>query len=572
MTDRDTPPSNSTEDEKIPQRPSTAEPSSPSLSIDFDAISAKEEKLSELVPEIGTAWRWYDIPYRLLFSLQNSWRRKIFPRSWLRRLNRALNFFVVFEEYDRWEATPRDEPMDNLIIPATEEVNQGGLWIIEFFPPSYSTMLTRALQKNGWGKHDYFRMMEGSSAEQIAKARRSHGTWWSRIGTVSSPQSRYLLPDAHEENLPEEFDHIELTAFQLGRSLTAVAAFVTFSEYGTGALNRVWKAEHEPFFKWRGLRRPELENRYFSAIRATQSERKRLHNLARTWLSKRCGGYFADTDEGQPVIDFTVFAEFDPTAENALRNPSEPLGSLGIEDHSPYNYVSEQTPDAVFLPGYALRQTEDALRNSWAMVGHYKTLSMSDNEPNYGKPHSVPALAKSRDWAVQDFLLRIGVRQYVKQLRATFSAARDTARTKHGQFSPRQLEQLRHELLTTSLDLPAVARDTELLSKWHRITVNAVPLPGDPYPPEEFNLIERFEEERSSAFEELLQEDLAYRDVLSTAASLGASAADARLSRRSMIVAAASLAVAFITLVSTANISEAWLQPPAWVVELLTSS
>ena len=62
MTERDTPPSNSPEEEKLHQdSPAKAEPSSASLRIDFDAISAKEEKLSELVPEIGTKWALHDL-------------------------------------------------------------------------------------------------------------------------------------------------------------------------------------------------------------------------------------------------------------------------------------------------------------------------------------------------------------------------------------------------------------------------------------------------------------------------------------------------------------------------------
>jgi len=573
MTAQDTPSTNPANDEEAHQDSlANPKPLTPSIPIKFDDISANEEKLSALVPEIGDAHRWYDHPYRFLSFLQSSWRRKIFPRAWLLRLNRASNFFLAFHQHDRWKATPRDKPLDNLIIPVSEEVRQGGLWIIEFFPPSYSTVLTRALRKNGWGKNDYFRMLEGTNAEQIAEARRNHGYQWFRIGTVRSPKSRYWLFDAHEENLPEEFDSIELTALQLGQSLTAVIAFVRFSKQGTVALNRIWKAEHEPFFKWRGLRRPEVENRYFSAMRATQSERKRLHNLARTWFKEKCGGYFADTDEGQPIIDFTVFTEFDPTAEKTSRNSNEFLRSFGIERQIHYKYVSEQVPGAVFLHGDPLRKTEGALQNSWAVVGQYKTLSLSNEESNYEEPPSVIALAGTKDWAVQDFLLRIGVRQYIKQLRATFSAARDTARTKHGRFSPRQVEQLRHEWLTTSLDLPAVARDTALLSKWHRIDVNAVPLSNDFDPPEGFSLIERFEEERSSAFEELLQEDLAYRDVLSTAASLGASAAEARLSRRSMTVAGASLIVAFVTLMATVDVSQIWSQTYEWLVGLLTSS
>lgn len=572
MTTRDTPSFNPAEDGNHQDSPATSEPPTSSTQIDFDALNAKEEKLSALVPEIGKAHRWYDFPYRYLFFLQSSWRRKILPRAWLRRLNRALNFFMAFHAYDRWKATPRDEPLHNLIIPTSEEVRQGGLWIIEFFTPSYSTTLTRALHKNGWGKYDYFRTMEGTNAEQVAKARRSDGHKWFRIGTVRSPKSRYWIPDAHEENLPTEFDSIEITAFQLGQSLTAVVAFVRFSEQGTVALNRVWKAEHEPFFKWRGLRRPEVENRYFSAIRNSQRERKRLHDLARTWFSQKCSGYFADTDEGQPIIDFTVFTEFDPTVNKTPRKSNDFLRSLGIEPQVLYKYVSDQAPGAVFLPGDSLRKTESALQNSWSMVGQYRTLSQSDGEPNYEDPPTVPTLASNKDWAVQDFLLRIGVRQYIKQLRATFSAARDTARTKHGRFSPRQLEQLRHEWLTTSLDLPAVARDTALLSTWRRVNVNAVPLSGVSDLRKGFNLIERFEKERSSAFEELLHDDRAYRDVLSTVASLGASAAEVRLSRRSMIVAGASLIVAFITLIVTLDVSQAWTQSYEWLVDLLTSS
>src|SRR5699024_10396876 len=111
-----------------------------------------------------------------------------------------------------------------------------------------------------------------------------------------------------------------------------------------------------------------------------------------------------------------------------------------------------------------------------------------------------------------------------------------------------------------------VARDTALLSTWRRVNVNAVPLSGVSDLRKGFNLIERFEKERSSAFEELLHDDRAYRDVLSTVASLGASAAEVRLSRRSMIVAGASLIVAFITLIVTLDVSQAWTQSYEWLV------
>jgi hypothetical protein len=204
------------------------------------------------------------------------------------------------------------------------------------------------------------------------------------------------------------------------------------------------------------------------------------------------------------------------------------------------------------------------------VVGAYEVVAQRNDRDGYGdKPYSVATLAAMADDAIRSFLLHVAVVRYTEQLRETFSDARDTARSKHREFQPRQVEQLKRELLTTSLDLHVVARDTALLWKpywrrWDAIDVKAVPSPGMPNPPEEFDVMERLGQVRTQTFEELLEEDAAYRDVLSTASALGASAASARLGRRALLVSLTSLLVSVIALL-IANGKAFWPQLWGWL-------
>lgn len=538
--------------------------------IDRDAISAEIRRRFELVPAIGTRWRWYDIPYRFLRWALSGWRRRFIPWRLRLRLNNGVNFFNVFNHYERLKIEQRTDPMRNLIVPTDEEVAQGGIWVVEFFPTSYYDQLLRSLRRNGWGDSKFMGSIDGSNVEQVARARRGSGFLWSRLGMVANPNSPYLAMDAKREVLPPEFDLVELTGVQLGTSITAVVAFIRLSEEGRSALSSVWKAEHEPIFEWRGLRRPHTEGRYFSAIRATQRERQRLHDTARTWLSERCGGFFAQTEARQPVVDFNMFTQFDPTAAMASKQMGEPLRALGMEGNHLYNYVSPQIPGAVLVPGEALRAPKERLQNCWGVVGSYQVFSDANDTSGYGdKPYSVGTLAAMVDDAVRAFLLHDAVLHYARQLKEQAATQRDTARSKHRDFSPRQLESLKHDLLTTSLDLPAVALDTAQLwtprwRHWEGLEVKGVPAPGVPSPPEEFDMIEELGKTRTQLFETLIADDTAYRAVLATTSSLGASAASARLGRRALLVSLTSLVVSATTLVAV-NGSIVWSRIADWV-------
>jgi len=508
----------------------------------------------ELVPPIGSLRRWYDLPYRLIQWLLASPHFQRAPWRVRRSLNRALNFFVIFNFYDRLKVQERSDPTRNIIVPTEANLSQGGIWVTEVFPPSHYSALLRGLSVNGWDRADYMRSGEGTNAEQVTRARRGQGFVWTRLGSVTNPQSRYFAFDAKREVLPKEFDLVELTAVQLGSSLTCVTAFYQLSEKGANSLNDVWKSEHEPTLEWRGLRRPHVQDRRSAAIQATQWERDRLHNLARKWLKERCGGFFASTEAGHPVIDFNLFKGINPRGRAEGVEQDEVLRALGMDGNGLYEYVSEQLPGTALVQGQQFPRLGAPLMNCWGVVGEFDVVARLNDQPGYGqRPYSVNALAAMANEHVPNFLLHVALVQYGRQLQEIASASRDTARTNHGKFRPRRVEKLQRELLTTSLDLPAVARDSGILWKssgrpWAHVTVKGVPVTSGNNPPEEFDLIERLGTVRETVFEQLLEEDATYRTVLSSASSLGASATTARLGILALVVSGMSLVASVVTL------------------------
>ncbi|GAA3322656.1 hypothetical protein GCM10017711_07340 [Paeniglutamicibacter sulfureus] len=228
-----------------------------------------------------------------------------------------------------------------------------------------------------------------------------------------------------------------------------------------------------------------------------------------------------------------------------------------MEGGYPYNYISPQIAGAVLVPARGMRDKKDRLENCWGVVGSYDRVSDENDRAGYGeKPYSVTTLAAMLDDPIRSFLVRDAIMQYARKVADDYSAARDMARVNHRKFGPRQIEALRHQLLTTSLDLPVMARDSAELwtMPWRSsdgIQVNAVDASDRKKPSAGFDLIEEWGKRREEQFQHLVEEDTAYRDVLSTVASLGASAEDTKLGRRALFVAGVSLAVSMVTLLVT---------------------
>ena len=521
----------------------------------LDDLQARSQRVRDLVPPLGQGRRWYDFVYRSLGWCLRSWPRKILPLPARRTLTRAIDFVIPFHEIRKRRARETDDPIYSLQIPEGESVSQGGLWVVEFFPPSLYSELERQLKSNGWDKHGALRQ-PGANADLVARARTGQGWVWARIGDVMNPDTSASWLSSAGRPLSHEFKSVQLSAVQIGKSITAVVAFFVLSEPGAESLNRALRTPREPYLVSHGLARADIIDRRTASIRATRRARRRLHDEARSWLEARCKGYFASTNNKQPVIDLTLFGNYDPL-ETDLRSSDigGTLAALGLGSVGHGLYISPQLPGGVLVPDDELHQPlYGSVENSWGFIGSVNKMHEIDGMDGYGSKLWSPAtIAHRLDDHLSAFLIRSAAQTYLRELRSTYVRARDSARARHGRYRASRLKNLRSEMLQNSLDLQVVARDLATLwepTYWNSIQIELRDAPGTAeelqVPPIDF--IEFLRKEQKDGFQELIEEDVTYRELMVTVASLGSSAEASLLGKRALFVALVTLSVAAVTL------------------------
>lgn len=552
--------------------PSCETPSISTRETREQAVCKQNKSLSDLVPWIGTRWRWYDVPYRFFLWGLTSWRRQVLPSFIRRLLNHGMNFMAAFNQHERNRVESLGNLTDNAGFLSQVQLRQGGVWVVELFPPSQYKALERALRQNKLGEA-YYRRIEEPLEKRLRRARDGRGFAWALIGHIVRPNANYLIPDARREDLPREFDYIELSAVQLGTSVTAIVAFFHLSKAGETSLDEIWRRKHTPTLTWQGIHPPKVTDRYFASIEATQRERMRLHNLARTWLSVRCPGFFASRNNNiHPVLDLNLFDGLDPFAEPDNREVHNSLRALGMDSWRHHRYIPRQLKGTVLIPTYERGGPHEPLRNCWAIAGEYKR-SMCENErAGYGnKPYAPGTIGQMFNSAARELILHLAMMTYLSEQRAMYSTSRDVATTRHGRFTARRISKLSVELLESGLDLPAVAQASQILwnESHHRldgIDVQAVPIESRGSNREPFDLLELLGRQRDAGFGQLLKEAESYRTVLSTVAALGASVNTARTGRIALAVAIGSMIVAmFALLVTPTSDSSLWSTLIRWL-------
>jgi len=550
--------------------PSIAGPGGES-GVDLGEISERIASVTAKVPEIGDAWRWYDFPYRLLkwvlwgqHRVRLPWRVQVLFLRW-------LNYFHPFNEHDRNRVEPRDDRMQNMLLPEGEAVEHGGIWVVEFFPPSRYDQLRKSLRHAGWDRDDLTRAAPGSNLDLLDVARTGHGPAWWRLGDVAAPGGGDSGFRAVREVLPPEFSRVEVTAIQVGEGLTAVVAFFLFSDAGTHALDLEWKRDHEPALRFRGARRALAINRHFAAIEATRRERQRIGDAARDWLGRKLPGYFAEQPDRQPVVELILLADFDHEKDHLDRKFSSSLRALGLDE--PFvRITSPELPGLLLIPADGSGPHDEVLRNSWGLTGKLDRVVELVQEPGTGWTASTAGhVAHVLDKSVRQFLLYAGVTEYVRDLRVTQARARDLGASRHGRFRPRALKRLRRELLKDGLDLPHVARDTGYLWKgWFRSLVpfhlhEQLDQRYAIKPVAERDMLKQLGKNRERLFRELMNDSLSYREVMAVTASIGASIETSRLGRLALWVSVGSLVVAGVTLLMASTQGPSlWSSLIAW--------
>lgn len=541
---------------------SQLEPSdSSSAAAESLARRQRFEEAYKKVPAIGEAWRWYDVPYRMLMWLSTAWRRKLFPQRVLDKFNYWVNCLTPFNEHERHKV--RESEFD-FTVPDDEHVRISTIWVVELFPPSEFAALERAIEKNRWDRRRHLLHGHESNTEMLSRSRAGSGwAWWS-LGDIASVDGKWRSPDGTRERLPPEFDFISLKAIQLGQGLTAVVARFRISDSASRKVDEVWHAPHKPRLV-RGGGRPRAEDREWAAYRLTQEARGDLHSAARSWLQRRCPGFFAATGESHRLLDLMLMDNFDPLGDpEPTRDLRDAFRALGLSEHRVFERTSKDVPKLALVP--ISRSLERGLRSHrtmalWGQRG--EVAAAASHLEMYGSSDD-HAIASRYSDGIQNFLVTLAVSDYLEVAQGKYASLRDTARTHHGRFRPKVLEELRQQLLTLSLDLASVYRD--LQQYWTRrprfeeeaeFVIDYAPhirernaAAGRSHSePEHLN--ERILERQRLSFEDLVDADRQYRDILSTVASLGVSLDALRTGRRALYVAGTSLLVALVAVLGS---------------------
>ncbi|HVX08065.1 hypothetical protein [Humibacter sp.] len=524
----------------------------------------------DLVPELGNGYRWYDWPYRFLYWFGTGWRRRLYPRAFGTRVWRGLSWLIPFNEHDRNKVWSRENWLRNIFVAEDEHVNVAGIWLVELFPPTELPSLEAALDRNGWNKKPLTMPLDGNNREKLSKARAASGLMWWRLADLMDWDSNWLSGgDSIRTRLPDEFTMIELRAVQIGPSLTAVIAEFHLTDEAATALDGEWHKTHEPILmrgkpRWRSLNRKE------AAYWRVQSKRRQLHSAAREWLTDKLPGFFTSNGEQLPLLDLMLFDKIDPTTAppaNLSREKAvareDAYRALGISTHEYYQATSPDLPKLVLSPLDGRMHGALGEAPTWTLWGRRDAVVKALGEgglAGYGGTDTNRAIASRLVDNMFNLFVMLAVSEFLHVTGKKYAVLRDRASTRHGKFRPRALRELRKSFLTLSLNLSSVQPDVS--DFWSRnwrwdgdaqFTYNVAPRYkamdrkagrkiDDPI---DYNadLKERQEKE----FARLIAADRDYRDILSTVASLGASADSFKLGRIALWVAIVSLVVAVAT-------------------------
>lgn len=535
-------------------------------------ISDEIARAFDLVPGIGEGVRWYDPPYRFLSWLLSGWCRKVTPRHVRKWLSDRLNDLLQFNEHHRNQAFSLESNFENLFVPPDEHVRVSGIWVVELFPPTELPALERAMKRNGWSSPRAVPPHEADNLATLARSRSGSGSnWWRLADVVDRDSASFYSLHAQRMKLPVDFAAVEVRAVQIGQGLTAALAHFVLTESASTALDATWHVRHEPILTRENGRIHAL-NRHWAGLRQIQDARRALHTVAREWMTRHLPGAFATNDEQQVLLELLLLDEFDPLnpafdegnddeARFARVRQSDAYRALGL-DLDDFEIIKGKS-----LPGLVLSQPRthrhDRLADdpTWTLWGNMATVSRKLASSRAVMGGSTEQEASRQVDRFHDLLPLLAVAEYLSNADARYARLRDRASSRHGKFKARALRELRRSFLTLSLNVTSMRRD--LAEFWRR---------RGPYVVSDFKIhvAPRYKSRNRSAgrrtrkpilldhalkkrlddqFKRLTEADRDYREILSTVASLGASADAFKIGRWALVVAIASLAVAGATIV-----------------------
>lgn len=560
------------------RRTPAAKPAEPKPDTKVDDSAWLEERQAErarqreLVPWIGSMWRWYDIPWRILHGtlINRRWWMKL-PRGLRTAVNDAINRLMLYNSLERARVSSGDDSVFNLIVPEHEQIEIPAIWVVEYFSPAYIPDLDKRLRK--WPTTRFASRPEEVAKEQLRRAReRSGGGSMSIIGSFVSIDSKSWDPGAQRAKLPEGIEAINVQMFSMGSALTAVVAEFHLTAEASLSVDRAARQRHEPRIV-QGADRPLLDDALFVGIHDVQAERDRLHTLARSWMATRLPGLFAvEGNKKHPVLDVVLTHAYDPFAVHGGREIGSNLyrALFGMYHTGWDQIVSPDWPGVVFdsYRGERGLQEDDG---QWQVIAKWEDVFPSGNLYFNGErsTHGI-VNALGGDWEASGLLSRLGLFSVLWLKERRGAVARDLASQTHSGARPvKSIKKLRASVLRSSLDLSSIARDIDSITssrkayEWNLPRMWSQPGPNadakHKEEPADKEMLKNWSTRQAKSAKRLLQIDSSITTLLGVVASLTSSIEGIRSQRWSIAVAALSLLAAVAAVVIAVV---ALIQPP----------
>lgn len=513
-------------------------------------IHDEVDRQFRLVPEIGTAFRWYDIPYvvlDVLFVRRRYWART--PKAVRRTINRAQNWLRIFNHYDREKISHIDDPLYNVVVPEGEKVSFPYFWLVEYYSPSHAEDLARRIGSRKWSRADY--MHPGSADDAVRQGRQRDGSiGMHNIATLVRHDYQGFFPGAVRTRLPEPFKTISLTLLPLGSALTAVVARFDLTEASAASLDDALQEKYQPRLR-RDKGRLKVHQRMFVALEAVQTKRKDLHQAGRDWLSHELPGLFAiEAKASHPALDLLFTQKFDPFSRKERdRDYINFERALGLYQ-SPFTLIHSAKWKRVRFMNYSFENTNREIRDSsLAMVAKYDDALGRRNEFEYqGNERSERGIMNVLSYGAPGLITRFGLFELLRIKQVGVARARDQASSLHSRRPVASAKKLRESVLRSSLDMATIARDIEsLASSAYRYEWEVPELAtrrraaDDRWGKSQAGLLKNWAKRQTEDARRLVELDRELLSILDLSSSLNASIVGIRSQRWSLFVAFLSL-------------------------------
>ena len=430
-------------------------------------ISEEVKEMFRLVPEIGTAFRWYDPPYWLLerlFLKRRYWGK--LPRPVRTSIIGTLNWLLQFNHLDREKIAHLNNPLYNIVVPEGEKVSLPHFWLVEYYSPSYSVEAERRIGARKWSQNGYIGLGTAENAFRQARQRdRSVGIY--SIATPVPKDHQGFHPYAVRENFPASFGSISLTLMPLGLALTAIVARFDLTETAAASLDEALRAKHQPELH-RDNGRLQVRERMFAGLKHVQTVREELHQAARNWFAQELPGLFAvEAKASHPTLDLLLTQQFDPfrNRDEGERDYSNYERALGLDDE-PFTLVHSSEWKRIRIMEYAFETNDGNPRDSGlALVTRFDD-ALGRKKKNWrgGEGRSTRGIVTTLDYGAPGLLTRFGLFQLLRIKQEAVAGIRDKASSLHSRRPVTSAKKLRESVLRSSLDMATVAPDIEALA------------------------------------------------------------------------------------------------------------